>query len=160
MQAPIITLTSNDPKITTDLVARLNAQIHNIDFHDQQMVDAYTNALHRCLQIQGADVHITAGNLNQQRTQEILYAMTLGKPIVILDRLAFTQDVTMFAKNAILSRLGKMYLSNISMLDDGDLNVFINNIAQPLNYVVTKHERILIRSQINGYLRNLLAQPA
>lgn len=160
MHAFSATLAADDPKIATDLVARLDGQLNHLDAPEAKKIDAYTKALYRYLHIRQADLHIVSGRLTQQRLQEVLYAMTLGKPLVILDGPSFTGDVSAFAKAAVMSRLSKTYLSTITMLDDTELNTFLKNIAQPVNYVITKHEQILIRSQINGHLRGLLTPSA
>ena len=89
----------------------------------------------------------------------VLLAMLKQKPIIMLSPPTFNKNVDFFSKEATMNRLSKLIVSDIAILDQTDLNVLIKNVAsQPVNYVLTKQEKILIKSHLRAYFRELLSK--
>jgi hypothetical protein len=87
---------------------------------------------------------------------EIMYAMTLRKPVILLAPPIFSKDIDLFSREMIMNRLSKILVCDVQLLDQGDLHQFLHNAArEPMNYVITKHETALIKSRLKAYFRRL-----
>lgn len=92
---------------------------------------------------------------------EVTHAMLINKPIIALGAPTFEMTALPFLKEVIESRLSKILVCDITMLDDEDLRNFLSaTTRQPMNYSVTKHETTLIKAFRRQLFRNLLAQTA
>lgn len=88
---------------------------------------------------------------------DLLFAMSQKKPICLPDVPTFSDNVTPFAKEVLMSRLSKTMLCDLNQLDNSDLKQFLGNIAsQSINYVLTKHESTLIAAMLRKHFRQLL----
>jgi hypothetical protein len=75
----------------------------------------------------------------------------------MLETPSFTKEVRLFGRDLIVKSLNKILLCDITLLDAKDLGSLIQNIAgYPTNYLLTQHERALIRSSVKTYFRALL----
>lgn len=120
----------------------------------------YDDELQYYSSIAEASLHLICnkGNaLDDRATREVLFAILRRKPVVLLHPPAFSADSPMFARELIMDRLSKFLICDLEMLDDTDLQSFLeNSAAEPINYVLTKHETTLIRSLLRAHFRNLL----
>jgi len=108
-----------------------------------------------------ADMHIVCNRYNDLKNSdisEILFAMINRKPVVLLNFPIFAKDVNLFARDVIKNRLNKLLLCDITIFDRPDLQEFIRNAtSQPINYMFTRHEEVLIRSRTRAHFRKLLS---
>ena len=92
---------------------------------------------------------------------ELLYAMLHKKPIILLTPPMFTKSIDLFSEHAITSRLSKILVCDVQLLDEVDLHQFLHSAAEvPMNYVITKHETALIQSRLRAYFRELVERPS
>lgn len=115
--------------------------------------------------ISTSDFHIISneangikGYIGETAALEIMYAMLKRKPIILLHAPKFKDSLDTFTKQIISTRLNKMMISNLIELDETDLTEFLNNLREPVNYVISQREETLIRSQLRAQFRRLLQQ--
>lgn len=124
----------------------------------------YNGLFERFLEIETSDAYILENKpeaINNTQALEMSHAMLAGKPIIILDTPRFEDSTSLFLREVIMSRLNKIMVCDISVLDNTDLKSFLSSLMNgPFNYSLTKHEVALIKSRRRELFRKLLAQPS
>lgn len=125
-------------------------------------VQDYTAQLEELERLRDCSVLVVA-NHNQDiamdmcQTLRLLAAMLWKRPIILTNTPNFASCVPAFYKEIILKRLNKIIISDLYVFDETDTAAILNNVAgEPVNYVLTAHERVLIRAAIKNYLAKLL----
>lgn len=120
----------------------------------------YDDLLHHFSGINLTDAYVIENKpLDNTQALEVAHAMLINKPIIALGAPTFEITTLPFLKEVIESRLSKILVCDITMLDDEDLRNFLSaTTQQPMNYSVTKHETTLIKAFRRQLFRNLLAQ--
>jgi hypothetical protein len=118
--------------------------------------DTYITALERFSNITRAGVLIVLEEKPGLRTvNEIFYAMLAQKPILVLSpNMRIAQPL---GAGIINSRLNKMFVGNFEVLEDDELRLLLDSMrsTKKINYVLTRHETILMRAQLRAYFRAL-----
>jgi hypothetical protein len=110
--------------------------------------------------IASSNFHLSANivqrEIDNKMAQQILYAMLKHKPVILIQPPTFSTNVNYFSRIVISSRLSKIIICDLRMLDLQDLQELLRNITSELaNYTLTRHEDIIIRSYLKSYLRDL-----
>lgn len=126
-------------------------------------VQDYTSQLDELERLRDCSVLVVA-NHNQTVAMDtcqalrLLAAMLWKRPIILTNTPVFTSSVPAFYKEIILKRLNKIVISDLYIFDEDDTAAVLNNVAgEPVNYVLTAHERVLIRAALRNYLAKLLS---
>jgi hypothetical protein len=147
------------PKEHNDTAIHGSLNAANYSFMES-CADNYSTTLEFYQRIPQTSVHIISNKhspLDRFSTYSLLYAMLKKRAIILISPPAFKDDVDPFSKEVILNRLSKLIVSDISLLDQGDLRMIITNTAAaPVNYVLTKQETVLVKSHLRAYFRELL----
>lgn len=157
MYKKILTITGDSPS-TDQLSERLRQYGNKVHVNDGTQ-NGYAALVEHFENI--ADSHILivlSRELSQTAINQVLYAMLLDKPIV-LGALAVKKRWS-FDTEVISKRLDKILAGNFEILENDDLNSFLNNImssSPTVNYVLTNHEKILIRAQLRSFFRSSLS---
>jgi hypothetical protein len=87
---------------------------------------------------------------------KLIYAMELNKVILLSSPPLFSEKCLLFVKETILAKLNKVLIANIDILDPVDRsNLLSSAINAQANYLLTKHQKSILRSYIRLHLRQL-----
>lgn len=140
------------------LLAAVNAFT---DSAAQEYTD-YTTEDIAYLQIKDAAIYTVAGAATENPiatsvVNRMLFAMLQDKPVLLSAIPTFKENVPHFIKNLFSQRWSKIFVCSFTELDDNDLSQLLHSLAkEKVNYVLTKHEKVLIRAYFRNYFRHLL----
>lgn len=98
--------------------------------------------------------------INTAQSLRLLAAMLWDLPILFTNTPAFSSTVPSYLKNIVMKRLSKMVIGDLYIFDEEDTKAILQNITDDsINYVLTIHERILIRAALKAYYAKLLKHP-
>ena len=90
---------------------------------------------------------------------QILYAMLKNKPILICELPTFADDVDTFTQRLISSRLHSFAITNLTKAQRAEINSALRHLANTkIDYMLSPHDEVLIRSKVRNYLRELTNQ--
>jgi len=97
-----------------------------------------------------------SGYITAELAQQILYAMTKQKPIVLTEKITFSPEVDAFARETILARIKMLQIVNLPELEAAELNFALKNMPAKIDYELSPHEAVLVSSRTKGHFRELL----
>lgn len=143
------------------LDSKENISVSNVDFIYSKHPSNYSQAEFDFAELRDSDALVIPNKIDVPSSNEaiihILYAMLLSKPIILYAPLSFNEDVDGFTKSVINTRLSKLIICDLTMLDERDTETLLRNtLNSTINYVLTKHQQTLIRAKLRAYFRRLL----
>lgn len=110
--------------------------------------------------IRSSDFHVLyndSGYVDEDMARELVYAMSVHKPVVLLYAPLLGSDVGRTFKRIIESRLSQLIVCDIRVLDDDDTLSLLSNLAKkPTSYALSNIERAAIRRSVRAYFRKLV----
>lgn len=100
------------------------------------------------------------GLVSESVARGILYAMLQRKPIVLLQKPAFDDEVSIFARELIEANLPKMTVRNILDMPETEAQDFLQNLDRPVEYQLTNQEQSRIQAELRAHFRALLNNQA
>lgn len=121
----------------------------------------YESELHLFESIATSDFHIIAndgGVLNETLALQILYAMVMHKPVVLLAEPSFDDSVDAFTRQTVRLHRDQLLVIDLDQLagDKTDFTRIIDEITRPVAYQLTNYDEAFIKSDIRHYFRSLL----
>jgi hypothetical protein len=139
--------------------ARIRTHLNTLGFESviNQGITSYESELERFESIRACDF-ILLSNMStpdEVDTLSIVYAMLQHKPIVITEEI---QAGSGSLQELIRSRLNKIYLCTLFILDNTDIKAFLDRISnEQINYRVTRYEEALVKAALRSHFRSLSA---
>jgi len=124
---------------------------------------AYESNLHYFEATVDSDIFIVAsqdGFLNAPMARGIMHAMLVGKPIVLLETPLFDASVSMLNQKIIARHARNFTIANLLKLSSEELRSHLQQLAEPVDYTLSAAEKTIIRAELKGHFRRLLAKPA
>lgn len=119
----------------------------------------YESELHLYESIATSAVHIIAnhdGTLSETLALQILYAMLLHKPVILMAEPTFDESVDVFARQTLRLHQDQFAIADLAKLSDKKLAVILKAATKPTAYQLNDHEEALIKTDIRRYFRWLL----
>lgn len=119
----------------------------------------YEGQLAHFQQILDANFHLVANQneaIGYNTATQILFAMIKNKPILMLDLPQFSPDIDLFAHELIERCLGKILVMNVHIFEPQELQMFLDSLGGPINYVLTRQDKALIQSRVRRHFYSLL----
>jgi hypothetical protein len=95
--------------------------------------------------------------VNRELARHICYAMLKKRPILIIGSLKFSRDTMPFTRSVIAKRLHSFYAISLAELELTKLSLFLSKV-KPVDYSLSKHEKVLINACIKAHFRILAEQ--
>lgn len=97
------------------------------------------------------------GDITETIGQQIMYAMTKGRPIIMTGVPKFDADINPFTRETILNHVSQFHSINLAGLEKEEMRNLIDIVA-PQDYQLTNNETVLIRAKVRSHFRRLLEE--
>ncbi len=95
--------------------------------------------------------------IDKCQTLRILAAMLWNRPIIFTSTPVFCRKVPSYYKEMVMRRLNKMVIGDLYSFDETDTQTLLQNVSgDVVNYVLTMHEKTLIRAMLRRYFASIL----
>jgi hypothetical protein len=117
----------------------------------------YDNELAFYKSIADSSFHIiyNDGAIDEEIGTQILYAMLKNRPILMTGAPAFSDNLTPFIRDTIKKHFHDFHSMNLPELELTELSLLLQKL-KPLDYSLSKGEKILIRARVRSLFRHLL----
>ncbi len=93
--------------------------------------------------------------IDEHISRHILYAMLKNRPIIMMGKLAFSDEVSAFTKQLIKRHASTFHSIDLLALELVGLSQVLRTI-RPIDYALLGSEKILINARIKSHFRDLL----
>lgn len=119
----------------------------------------YEEELFNFYAIRNSDCVVVNSVITQQIGLLILFAMKIGKAVVMCSTPQYDSQCLLRIREDIQSNLSKIIVGDLTQLDDIDRKGLIQNVATrpKTSFSLAKHRKSMISYSIRAHLRDLLA---
>jgi hypothetical protein len=95
------------------------------------------------------------GPIDNQIALQINYAMLKNRPILMTVELLFSTNISLFLRDTIKKHVNRFHTVKLAELELTELSLLLGKL-KPMDYSLSKNERILINSGVRMHFRHLM----
>jgi hypothetical protein len=97
------------------------------------------------------------GAITDTAGQQLLYAMLKNRPIIMSGTPTFSDTISPFARDTIMTHLHRFHAVHLPGLDATEMKALLSHL-KPCDYALTNSEKVLIQSRVRAHFRRLLEE--